>query len=376
VHRRHAIVVLVLAFERAARAGGGAATDSYDDIRSNTPLDLHALTDLYAQYNFNQPYSSTSQLRAFDANDGLQLNFARLTIAHVPEPFGFRVDVGEGSTPNGYLDSDPAATAYPDLSRALSYIEQAFVSVRLHVAKRELDIDVGKFGTPVGLEDNESQQNWSYSRSLLYTWAEPTYHTGLRVTYALASALALSAFWVNGWNANILEGSGMRTFAVAGTWTPMKSLSVSFAYMGGLERAPTRLGDPTMAWRNELDAFATYALTKRLSLAVTTDYGHDEANDGVWWWGAGGYARYELAPWLAASVRAEELVDPDGFLTGTRQRVAEVTATMEVKEQFSRASVVTRLEYRRDQSDARVFETATAHATNQDTVTLGVMLFF
>ncbi len=369
--------MVALAFARAARAGGGAATDSYEDIRPKTLLDLHALTDLYAQWNFNTPISGTSQLRAFDTSNGLQLNFARLTIAHRPELFGFRVDAGEGTTPNDYLHSDPAATAYPDLSHALSYIEQAFVTVRLPIAKHELTIDAGKFGTPVGLEDNESQQNWNYSRSLLYTWAEPTFHTGLRVTYEHTSALAFSAFWVNGWNANILEGNGMRAFALAASWNPSKSFDASLTYMAGLERAPTRLADPTMAWRNELDACATWNVTKQLSLAFTSDYGHDEANGGVWWWGAGGYARYQILPAFAAAVRAEDLVDPDGFITGTRQRVAEVTATLDVRKEISRATLITRLEYRRDQSDARVFETATPlHATNQDTLTLALMLFF
>ena len=82
-----------------------------------------------------------------------------------------------------------------------------------------------------------------------------------------------------------------------------------------------------------------------------------------------------IAPWLAATVRAEEFLDPDGFTTGTRQRVAEMTATLEVKREISRATAITRLEYRHDQSDARVFEAA-APALTQDTLTLAVMLFF
>jgi hypothetical protein len=372
VGSKHAIVVLVLALSSSARAGGGAATDAYDDIRPNVPIDLHALTDLYAQYNFEQPSSGMNQLRAFDAANGLQLNFARLTLAHRPGLFGFRVDAGEGATPNDYLASDPAATAYPDLSRGLSYVEQAFVTVRVPIGKRVIEIDGGKFGTPVGLEDNESQQNWSYSRSLLYTWAEPTVHTGLRVTYTHSSALAFSAFWINGWNANILEGSGMRSFAAAASWHPSESFDASFTYMGGLERAPTRLADPTMAWRNEFDACATWNASKRLALAFTSDYGHDEASGGVWWWGAGAYVRYRILPWLAATVRAEDFIDPDGFTTGARQRVAEVTATLEVRREISRATVIARLEYRHDQSDTRVFD----GALTQDTATFAVMIFF
>jgi len=60
---------------------------------------------------------------------------------------------------------------------------------------RGLVIDVGKFGTPLGLASNETQKNWNYSRSLLYTLAEPTYHTGLRATYPLADSFALTGYW-------------------------------------------------------------------------------------------------------------------------------------------------------------------------------------
>ena len=89
----------------------------------------------------------------------------------------------------------PAATAHPGLSRALSYLEQAFVTAAIP-AGRGVSIDVGKFGTPVGLEDNETPSNWNYSRSLLFTVGEPTYHTGVRATAYATDELAISAFWL------------------------------------------------------------------------------------------------------------------------------------------------------------------------------------
>ena len=70
---------------------------------------------------------------------------------------------------------------HPQLARAFSYFEQAFVTVMIPTA-RPIQLDVGRFPTPVGLEDNESITNWSYSRSLLYSWAEPSLHTGMRLS--------------------------------------------------------------------------------------------------------------------------------------------------------------------------------------------------
>jgi hypothetical protein len=38
---------------------------------------------------------------------------------------------------------------------------------------------------------------------------------GLRLSCRATERLALSFFWVNGWNANFLDGSDMRSFAAA-----------------------------------------------------------------------------------------------------------------------------------------------------------------
>jgi hypothetical protein len=293
-------LALALAFSvasaasRTASAGGGAATDAYEGIREKAPLDVHALVDLYSQHDFGWPPSGTVQLRAFDVrSDVPSLNFARLTVARRPEVLGFRLDAGVGDTADGYLRADPAASTYPRLSRVLSYVEQAFVTARLPVAAgHDVAIDAGKFGTPVGLEDNETQQNWSYSRSLLDTWAEPTTHTGVRATVAATGTLAFSAFWLNGWNANVVEGDGMRSFAVAASWRPgVPALELSATYTAGLERDPRRLGDPALAFRHELDGFAIFSPTRHVTLAFTADHGRDAAAGGVSWWGVGGYVR-------------------------------------------------------------------------------------
>ncbi len=90
-----------------------------------------------------------------------------------------------------------------------------------------------------------------------------------------------------------------------------------------------------------------YALTERVSLACTADYGHDAANSGVSWWGIGGYVRYRLVDWLAGAVRGEHYEDPNGFMTGTKQRLAELTATLEARDRVGPVALIGRLEYRR-----------------------------
>jgi hypothetical protein len=359
----------------AARAGG-AATDAYDGIGKDVDVDVHGLVDVYAQANFNRPATGQNAFRAFDVTNGLNLGALRLTAAHRPDPTGFRLDVALGTLADGYLRSDPAAGAYPDVSQALSHVEQAFATAVVPVGEG-IAVDAGKFGTPVGIEDNETPTNASYSRSLLFTLAEPTYHTGLRATYAPSDAIAVSAFWVNGWNANVLEGNGMRGFGAAATWSPEKNVQVVVDYMGGPERAPTQLDAPALAFRHEVDAYVRYDPTERLSMVVTADYGRDAAHGGVDWWGVEAYLRWVVLTWLSGTVRAEHLADPDGFVSGFRQRLAGATLTLEVKDRAGPVTLIGRLEYRRDQSNARVFDTATIlRATRQDTLTAAAIATF
>jgi hypothetical protein len=355
-----------------ARADGGAATDAYDEVREHAFLDAHALVDLYALHDLGSPPGG-ERLRAFDVrNDTPSLGLLRATVGHRPAPFGFRLDAGVGDLPNDYLQSDPGRTSHPDLSRRLSYMQQAFVTAIVPVGTG-LALDVGKFGTPVGLEDNESITNWNYSRSLLYTLAEPTYHSGLRATYAFTGDLAMSAFWVNGWDTNVVAGNGMRTGGLAISWDATDRVSLVIDYLGGPERAPTRLYDATLALRHELDAYATYSPTNEISFATTADYGHDASSGGVSWWGIAGYVRVKPSSRFSGTFRAEHFADPRGFTTGAAQRVNEVTATVDAREEVRGVTVLGRLEYRRDQSDVRFFAGSALH---QDTVTLAIAAWF
>jgi hypothetical protein len=364
-----------LAGQYRSALAGGAATDAYDGIAPTGGLDVHGLADLYLLHNFNDPASGLNQLRAFDFRDRASVGYLRATLAAQPRPIGFRLDLGAGDTAHVFEQQDPAAPRHPSWARATSYVGQAFVTLTLPLAP-PVALDVGKFATPMGLEDNESLLDWNYSRSLLFSWAEPTLHTGLRGTSALTDSLAVSLFWVNGWNAGLIDGSDMRTFAAAATWKPREDVEVALADMAGLEHPPTDLGAP-LSLRNLLTASVVVTPWAGVAVAFAADVGDDRAAGGVVWWGAAWYGRLPLVRWASVAVRGEYLADPAGFVTGTRQSLAELTTTVEARASVGPARLVVRLEYRHDQSNAAVFEAALpASRTHQDTFTLALLIAF
>ena len=86
-------------------------------------------------------------------------------------------------------------------------MQQAYVSL----LTGKVQWDAGKFVTPMGAEVIESQDNWNYARSILFGYAIPFYHVGLRATYPVNHKVALGAQLVNGWN-NASENNGDKTF--------------------------------------------------------------------------------------------------------------------------------------------------------------------
>jgi hypothetical protein len=283
------------------------------------------------------------------------------------------VDAGIGSTADVYAQQDPASPAHPDLARGLSYLGQAFIAIAIPTP-RALRVDVGKFSTPVGLEDNESMANWNYSRSLLYSFAEPSLHAGLRLIGALGESLGFSLFWVDGWNSNFVDGSGMRGFGAAASFRPRATTEIVLVYMGGPEHPPTALAAP-LAFRNLLDAYVIVTAGRRWTAATAVDAGTGRAL--AMWWGATAYARFVPWPTVAGTLRAEILSDPSGFVTGTGQFVGGATATLEWRVAVEPVRFTPRLEYRRDQSNRAVFAATSAGAReHQDTLTLAFLAAF
>lgn len=338
-------------------------------------IELNGSFDAYSAMNFSRPDSNINKLRAFDTqHGGMALNYAELVLARNKGPLGFRVDAGFGAASDAMYAVDNASVSMDsgtkETARALSHIEQAYVTGKLG----SVTLDLGKFVTQHGYEVIETKDNWNYSRSVLFTWAIPFVHTGLRATYPVNDKLSVMGCWINGWNTNIEDGNKMTSVGLQAIYKPVAPLSLVVNYMGGREHA---VGVEDLTMRHLVDVSATYAINDKVSVAANGDYGRDAANSGVSWAGVAGYGRYQLLPWMAAAARLEYFSDPDGFMTTVQQKLVEGTATAEVSGKIGPTSVLGRLEYRHDHSDAPFFDdTMPTMKKNQDTVLVGAVAAF
>src|SRR5271157_153469 len=200
------VLSATLAFGQEPTPAAPAATSPQDSTAAapaapsapKSPLtqwgtDFSFLFDGYVDWNHNNPASGFNGLQNFDFRaDTAHVNLGKITIDRAPAPIGFHLDVGFGET----MDTIHAADRDPN---AWKYFEQAYIDLKPK-SWHGLEIDAGQFVTSAGAEVIETNQNWNYSRSLLFAWAIPYYHFGLRASMPIGPHFTAGVQLVNGWN--------------------------------------------------------------------------------------------------------------------------------------------------------------------------------
>jgi len=325
-------------------------------------MDFSFLLDGYVDGNFNNPSSGWNGLRNFDYRaDTLHFNMGKVTIDRAPGPVGFHLDVGFGEI----FSATHATDAAPE---ALKYFEQAYIDFKPKSWKG-VEVDVGEFVTSAGAEVIDVNGNWNYSRSLLFAWAIPYYHVGIRTSFPVGPHFTGGVQVVNGWNNVYASGQG-KLIGLNGAYA-WKKVTWTNVWYGGPEKDKNSPG-----WRNLIDSVLQVNPNDNLSLYVNVDYGRNK-NIGpgtAQWDGIAGAVRRAVGKKAAIAGRLEIFDDVNGFSTGTAQTVKEFTLTGEYK---LSDWLTSRLEFRDDWSSQAIFENGSGGMSkNQPTVLLGMIAYF
>jgi len=337
---------------------------SVEDIKNALGLSIY----LQGGYtlNFQNPSTGENGLRIFDHKS----NSFTLDLAQVL----FNKDAAVGGL--GYrLKLDVGETAKFIHSKGLGGSNDVFDLTEAYVdyvapLGKGLKLRFGKFVTFVGAEVIEARDNPNYSRSFLFNYAEPLTHTGFMASYPVSDQWTASLYLVNGWD-NTDDNNQGKTGALSVAYTPMEQFSTTLNLMYGPEKDNNNHDD-----RFLLDWVGTVKPIKNLSFILNIDYGTDQhsAPDGgeAKWYGWAVIGKYDFNDWFSVALRGEYFNDPQGFRTGTAQRLKEITLTP----QFVVAkNLLVRPEYRHDWSNMESFPGSTGSNTkkDQDTIALGLM---
>jgi hypothetical protein len=278
--------------------------------------------------NLNHAAGGTNGLRVFDSPaNTFGVDVAELVLQKSVSKIGdagFRVDLEAGST-------IPAKTQAVGLSIGSGAdLQQAFFSYIAPVGPG-LRLDLGKFVTHLGLEVIEGYDGYNdnYSRSLLFNYAIPLTHTGIKGSYTFNSVASAMVMVVNGWD-NAVDNNSSKSIGAQLALTPVSAVSVYLNYMGGPEKA-----DTNGYVRQIFDVAGTWKVTDAFTLGVNADYGSEDKaslvkpGDNAVWSGVAGYGRLAINDRVSFALRGETFKDEGGTRLGTTASttVNEITFT-------------------------------------------------
>ena len=332
------------AADSAAKAA--AVPNFFRDIQANAFASFGYIN------NLNQPQSQGIGLRFFDNRaNTFSVDMAEVVLQKAVAnrgDAGFRIDVVAGTFAG--LEQSAGLNLGDNAD-----LQQAFVSYIAPIGTG-LRFDAGKFVTHMGYELIEGYDGYNdnYSRSLLFNYAIPLTHTGVKASYSPSSKVSLMAMIANGWDVAI-DNNASKTFGAQLAIKPIDPVAFYVNYVGGPENA-----DDNSSVRHVVDLVGTVTVNPMLSLGVNADFGTEQGTSVVTpggdatWNGFAGYAKISTSSPFSLGLRAETFKDNGGTRLGLgKARVNEFTVTPAFK--FGN-NFVLRAEGRFDSSDVLPFE--------------------
>ncbi|HEY6252738.1 MAG TPA: outer membrane beta-barrel protein [Candidatus Angelobacter sp.] len=351
--------------------------------------------DGYYGYNFNNPIGRVNLLRAYDvSSNAFSLSQANLIFKEDPDltagrRWGGRLDLQYGQateTLQGRIGNEPR----PDVYRPIFQVYGTYIAP----LGKGLTIDMGKWASALGIENNYGKDQMNYSRSFWFNFL-PFYHMGARVKYQFNDKFGVSYWAVNG-TQQTEPFNGFKDQLIGVNIQPHKTVAWTMNYYIGQEHpdvtffpnggappnSPTEQGLPFQPIPNAadgklhiLDTYLTWQTTPRLTLAAEGDYVIQrlfENSPPAHTTGGAIYARYQATPKVGIAARSEYLSDRGGLFTGVTQAIKEITFTYDYKvaDRF-----LVRTEWRRDFSNQPFFLTDQLGrlSNHQNTATMGML---
>lgn len=406
------------AMEGAAAGGGKTAVGNFLDVFSN----FNASGYVETSYTFNFQYSRAgvggeNPVRVLDVRHN---EFAFHNFLFVLEKTPTNDSIAGFKVTTALGDDASVANLDPAFFSAGADIDLYDANVAIYVPDDIMALGgttfrVGKWQTMHGGEVLISPSNRNFSRSLLFGFAIPFTHTGLRVDRTLPApfdAISLGGAVVNGWD-NVNDNNNSLSYMAQAMLVPVDWFSLGFTYMWGPEQTTAPGAHANADGRTLIDLTSILSVPKDmdlgalegLSVALNLDWAGEEGVAGVGpggapayaeWYGLAGIISYDFAlPPISdendkrfyVAMRGEFFDDVDGtrlgplstFLPGRSigVQVWELTWTLGWRPV---ENILLRAEVRYDKADDNIFEVDSDNGlpskNHQVTVALNALFTF
>lgn len=341
-------------------------------------LTVHGLIDAYYENNFNKPLTDTVFPRSFDnLHDRLRVNNAELTLAYNLSRVKLAATLWLGDNADLLHDSDTTGSDFWRVTRNL-------YAAWTMPGSAPVTFTVGKFDTWIGLESMRSTDNPNLSNGLLFTLAEPAYHTGVKAGFELSPKVTANVAAVTGWGESI-NGDPDTSIGAWFDFEPNEQSFYRFGFYSGREgsNASTNnnglfgginFGSAGTSKVNLVNLLYTRVLNDSWRVAFDGVYANaqDNPNKGKWA-GAAIYGWYMLNDKESVCGRFEVLDDHDGLRTGTPSNLNSLTLT------YNREladNLHGKVEFRRDMANQSFFSSDSGNRKAQTSLAVGLTLRF
>jgi hypothetical protein len=279
-------------------------------------------------------------LRDYDAArpDSLRLNQVQLTLDRPYDnsknfDFGARIDLLYGGdarlTHAAGLDDHIGGMGNDDFRWA--DLLQAYGQLWFKTGKESgLEVTGGKFLELAGSESAEATNNLLYSHSDIYTFLEPTTHTGGMAKYIFNSQFFAYFGIVEGWDV-VEDNNTAVTYLAGGGWSSREQVAghartqALLNIITGPERA-----DDDSDYRTLTDVVINQSWTEKLTESLNFDWLAEENVPGIHHkradaYGAAHYLTYSFNDYVSGTWRFEEMRDDGGWRTGVNGDLYEST---------------------------------------------------
>lgn len=359
-------------------------------------IDLGFYVDTTYQYVFNRGSTNDLQLRPFYAdNQQFAINAFTISVSKTPtmeggimDLIGFRGDILFGETAPRLASNGFDSDVVDPYQMYLQFLAPVGNGINFYG---------GRFVTLAGYEVVEAKDNPNITRSILFGFAIPFTHTGIRADYT-AGPLTLTAGLNNGWDQveDLNDDATIESqiaFSYSGGAISDFWLGVTGYFGREFVEVENAIGETASSngWRELVTAVATLTLMEKLTFIVDADFGWQQdlildvgAEDiSASWWGIAGYIVLDVHPAINLALRGEYFDDEDGFRTGLAQQLFELTPTLSVRpfkgliaDNRFLDNFEARAEFRWDHSDEDFFETQGGDFKKNQYGVMGQLLYW
>lgn len=294
-------------------------------------LEWHVYADGYYSHNFNRPAALTvpnassvssaaipdgkNTYRYYDANHNqFSLSLLELSLLAKQGEVSLLADLDFGP----FVDMNAASSSASGkaVDEVSKHIGQAVIAYRPEGSR--FFLEAGKMYSHIGAETVKAKDNWNYSRTLLFSYGMPFWHTGLRLGYDLVPGQwQASLYAYNGWN-SIYDNNHSKSIGAQLKYTPSQALAIAYNFLGGPERPENE-----SEWKTVHELNALFTASESLSVMADLLTGSEKGvtinsrkADAKWYGGLLG-VKYSLDDRSYLSPRFEIYRDQHGYTLGS-----------------------------------------------------------